>query len=465
MNEAILQESDLAQGYRNTYQKAVAAVKMNNHSYAIELLLAIVNDNPGFLDGRKLLRSAEITATAGAKKKFIDTSSMKVNKAKNTLKKDPMAAIAEVEEILKEDPLNAGANTLLFEAANAASMPQTAAFGLEMALKGKPEDTKVAHKLANYLLAHDDPERAIKIYEHIIKYDNSDGDARSGLTNANARLSMKRQKMGESGTNFKDLLKDKDAAKKMEDMNRIGATTEQTMEQIAHLAPEYEANPNDINVVRKIAELYERLEDWETALSYYAWAHQLSNGDQSLEAKVHKLQDRIEEISINRLKEDLASDPNAPDAEEKRQNIEQIEHSRAERLVVAARERVDRNPTDPALRFDLGTHLYNAGHTREAIPELQRAKANPHIRHKAMLMLARCYGAAKMFDLSLGQLKEAAVEMVIMDNTKKEIVYEMGLMQEAMGNKAEALESFKQIYAVDYGYRDVAARVEGAYGG
>ena len=122
MNEAILQESDLAQGYRNTYQKAVAAVKMNNHSYAIELLLAIVNDNPGFLDGRKLLRSAEITATAGAKKKFIDTSSMKVNKAKNTLKKDPMAAISEVEEILKEDPLNAGANTLLFEAANAASM-------------------------------------------------------------------------------------------------------------------------------------------------------------------------------------------------------------------------------------------------------------------------------------------------------------------------------------------------------
>ena len=41
----------------------------------------------------------------------------------------------------------------------------------------------------------------------------------------------------------------------------------------------------------------------------------------------------------------------------------------------------------------------------------------------------------------------------------------MGLMHDAMGKKAEALESFKQIYAVDYGYRDVAARVEGAYGG
>lgn len=465
MNEAILTESDLAQGYRNTYQKAQNAMKMNNPSFSVELLLAVVSDNPSFLDGRKLLRSAAIAATTGAKKKIFDTSAMKVSKAKGTLKKDALQAIAEVEDILKEDPLNLAGNTLLFEAANSASMPETAAFGLEMALKGKPSDSKLAHKLANYLLAHDDPERAIKIYDHIIKQDNTDGDARSGLTNANARLSMKRQKMGESGTNFKDLLKDKDAAKKMEDMNRIGATTEQTMEQIAHLAPEYEANPNDINVVRKIAELYERLEDWETALSYYAWAHQLSNGDTSLEAKVHKLQDRIEEISIARLKAELEGDPNSPDSEEKRQNIGQLERSRSERLVVAARERVDRNPTDPQLRFELGTHLYNAGHTREAIPELQRAKANPHIRHKAMLMLARCYGAAKMFDLSLGQLKEAAAEMVIMDNTKKEVVYEMGLMQDAMGNKAEALESFKQIYAVDYGYRDAAARVEGAYGG
>jgi tetratricopeptide (TPR) repeat protein len=467
MNEAILQESDLAQGYRNTYQKAVAAVKMSNHSYAVELLLAIVKDNPSFLDGRKLLRSAAVTANSGAKKKFLDTSAMKVNKAKGTTKKDPVAAIAELEEILKEDPLNVGANTALFEAANAASMPQTAAFALEMALKGKPDDNKTAHKLANYLLAHDDPERAIKIYEHIIKHDATDGDARSGLTNANAKLSMKRQKWGEGadGGNFRDLLKNKDAAKKMEDMTRIGATAEQIHEQIAHLAPEYEANPNDINVVRKIAELYERLEDWETALSYFAWAHQLSNGDASLETKVHKLQDRIEEISIQRLRAELDAAPDAPDAEEKRHQIEQIEQARVEKLVVQSRDRVERNPTDPQLRFELGSNLYAAGHSREAIPELQRAKSNPHIRHKAMLMLARCYGAAKMYDLALGQLKEAVVEMVVMDSTKKEIVYEMGLMNEAMGSKAEALENFKQIYAVDYGYRDVAARVEGAYGG
>ncbi len=465
MTETVLQEADLQQGYRNTYKKAVDAVKMSNYGYAVELLLSIIKDNPSFLEGRKLLRSAAMQSSGAKKKAFLDTTAVKLRKPQATLKKDPKSAIMEVEEILKEDPLNVAANTFLFEAATAAAMPQTAAFALETALKGKPEDTKLAHKLARFYLAHDDPERAIKIYEHIIKTDNTDGEARSGLTNANAKLSMLRNSWDKGdGGNFRDILRNKDEAKKMEDMNRIGATREQLMEQIAHLAADYEANPNDINTVRRMADLYERAEEWESALQYFEWANHLSGGDSALENKVHRLRDKLEELQIRHLHTELEANPDDPDAEAKRAQIAEMERAREEKLVVVAKERVERNPTDPQLRFELGTHLYAAGHTREAIPELQRAKANPHIRHKAMLMLARCYGAGKMHDLALGQLKEAAQEMTVMDNTKKEIVYEIGLTGEALGRKDEALEAFKKIYEVDYGYRDVAQRVESAYG-
>lgn len=464
MTEAVVHESELPQGYRNTYEKALAAVKMSNHGYAVELLLSIIKDNPGFLDGRKLLRRAAIQAHSQTKRKFLDTSMVKVRKPQATMKKDPVAALYEVEEILKEDPLNVSANTVLFEAANAASMPLTAAYALEIALQGKPEDSKLAHRFAEYLLAHDDPERAIKVYEHILKHDMTDGDARKGVTNANARLSMKRQKWeGGEGGDFRSLLRNKDKAKQMEDMSRIGATTEQIQEQIGHLMKEYEADQNNLDVVRKIADLYERVENWEQALAYYSWANQLSGGDSSLENKVHRMEDKIEETNIKRLQEELEADPASPDAEAKRAQITALVQSRAEKLVTLSRERVERNPTDPQLRYELGTHLYNSGHMREAIPELQRAKNNPHIRHKAMLMLARCYGGARMFDLALSQLKEAVAEMTAMDPTKKEVIYETGLMYEATGKKGEALECFKQIYAVDYGYRDVAARVEGAY--
>ena len=464
MNEAVVTEADLPQGYKNTYDKAIAAIKMSNHGYAVELLLSVLKDIPAFLDGRRILRQAELTVSGG-KKKFLDTSAVKLRKSQATLKKDPVAALFEIEEVLKEDPLSMSANQALFEAANAANMPMTAAFALETALKGKPEDNKLGHKLAEYLMAHDDPERAIKIYEHILKHDNTDGEARRGVTNANARLSMKRTKLDQEGTNFRSLLKSSKEAKQLEDMARIGATKDQILEQIANLAPDYEANPNDINVVRKIADLYERAEEWEQAHAYYSWAYQLSNGDTALENKVHRLQDRLDEIHIHQIQEYLAANPDADDAEARRADLAELERVRSEKLVSVAKERVDRNPTDPQLRFEYGTHLFNAGHPREAIPELQRAKNNPHIRHKAMLMLARCYASGKMYDLAFGQLQEADKEMLVMDSTKKEVVYEMGLMLEKQGKGAESLECFKTIYAVDYGYRDVATRVEGAYGG
>jgi hypothetical protein len=50
-----------------------------------------------------------------------------------------------------------------------------------------------------------------------------------------------------------------------------------------------------------------------------------------------------------------------------------------------------------------------------------------------------------------------------MDGTKKEVLYEKGLIHHDMGDKVAALDAFKQIYEVDYGYRDVAERVESSY--
>ena len=70
-----------------------------------------------------------------------------------------------------------------------------------------------------------------------------------------------------------------------------------------------------------------------------------------------------------------------------------------------------------------------------------------------------------MSDLAIKQLKDANDELTQMDNTKKEILYELGDIYAKADKQEEALTCFKQIYEIDYGYRDVAARVEGSYTG
>jgi tetratricopeptide (TPR) repeat protein len=132
-------------------------------------------------------------------------------------------------------------------------------------------------------------------------------------------------------------------------------------------------------------------------------------------------------------------------------------------MVVNAKQRVDENPTDPQLRFELGAALFNSGDHSAAIPHLQQAKSNPHIRTKLLLLLGRTFKAKSMFDLALKQLSDALADLHAMDNIKKEVLHEKGLIHEEMGDKAAALDCFKQIYEVDYGYRDVAQRVESSY--
>ncbi|MEN9974186.1 MAG: hypothetical protein RLZZ282_192, partial [Verrucomicrobiota bacterium] len=121
------------------------------------------------------------------------------------------------------------------------------------------------------------------------------------------------------------------------------------------------------------------------------------------------------------------------------------------------------NPTDPQLRFDLGTALYNSGDFSAAIPHLQQATRNPHVRTRVLLLLGRTFKAKGMFDLSIKQLSDALADLHTMDHIKKEVLYEKGLIHDETGDKATALECFKQIYEVDYGYRDVAQRVESSY--
>ena len=128
-----------------------------------------------------------------------------------------------------------------------------------------------------------------------------------------------------------------------------------------------------------------------------------------------------------------------------------------------ARKRSGRNPTDLQLRFELGEHLLHAGRFREALPELQRARQNPNARLKSMNLLGRCYRELGMLDLAAQQFEEAAQEISSMDAMKKEIVYNLGLVYELMGEGDKSIAAMKQVYQTDSGYRDVATRVERSY--
>jgi len=460
-------EKDLSEQLRGHWLKAVAAIELRNFGYAISLLQGMLKQEPEFLTGRQLLRRAEVTKHKASKKVFfnVSTAALSVMKAQRELKKDPKRAVELIEKILEDEPYNRQANLALKQAAVAAGWPEIGVFALQTLLEEKPRDAKVLHELGRLYHELGESDKEVEIYNRITEIDPVDAEALRLGKDASARASIKTGGWTQAES-YRDLIKDKAAAVSLEQQSRMALTGESLEQQIEETYARHQVEPESIDFARRLGELHEQKEDFENAIAWYQYAADLTSGnDPGLVRKVSDLQRKRSEREIAEHEEFLAA--HGPEEEgycERSEALAMTKKTRAELAIDDARKRTERNPTDLQIRFELGEHLVQAGRFREALPELQRARQNPNARLKAMNLLGRCYHELGMLDLAAKQLEEAAKEITSMDAMKKEIVYNLGLVYELMGDTEKSILTMKQIYEADYGYRDVAARVESSYG-
>jgi tetratricopeptide (TPR) repeat protein len=459
-------EKELDEMQRGHWLKAVAAIELRNFGYAISLLQGILKQEPQFLTGRQLLRRAEVTKNKSPKKSFfnISTAPIAVMKARREIKKDPKHAIEMLEKVLEEEPYNRQANLVLKEAGVMAGWPEIGVFALRTLLEENPRDLKVLHELGRLHHELGESDREVEIYNQIIDINPLDAEALRRGKDASAHASMKSGGWTEAES-YRDLIKDKEAAISLEQQSRIRLTGESLDQQIAETYARHKSEPANIDLARRLGALNEQKEDFEAAIGWYQYAADLTKGaDAGLIRKVSDLKIKGREREIAAHEEFLSThDADHELYGKKSEELKAAKKDRAEILLDDARKRVERNPTDLQLRFELGGHLVNAGRFREAVPELQRARQNPNARLKAMNLLGRCYGELGMLDLAMKQLEEASREILSMDAMKKDIVYNLGLVYEQMGEREKSLNCMKQIYEADYGYKDVATRVESSY--
>ncbi len=463
---AVKHEKDLNDQLRGYWLKALTAVELRNFDYAIALLQNLLKDEPAFLSGRQMLRRVEVTRAKTQKKGFFNLSNapLAVMKAQRELKKDPHRVIELVENVLATGPYNPQANTLLKDAALAAGYPEIAIFAMQTLLEIDPNDCRILHELGRLYYEHEQSDKAVEIYNRISEINPLDLGAVKRGKDASARASMEKGGWTEAN-NYRDLIKGKDVAFSLEMQGKLHLSAEALEERINEVYEQHQTDPRNIELAKRLGYLHDQKEDLEGAIAWYEYTVSLTNkGDPGLLRKVADLRMRQLNHRIREGEQYLAEhSPDDPNFATRSAELDAMRKQRAQTLIDDARNRVDQNPTDLQLRYELGEKLTNARRFREAIPELQRARKNPNARLKAMNLLGRCYSELGMLDLAAKQLAEAEREIGSMDATKKEIVFQLGLVYEQMGESAKYIEAMKEIYEADYGYRDVAARVEAFY--
>lgn len=452
---------------RRLYTKAGEAAQRENPDYAITLFCQILEKEPAFFDCRRALRVEQAKKAAASSSGFFKKmmsgagAGPQIAKAKMALSRNPGEAMAIAEQVLNTDPNNSFAHRVIVDAAQALELPRTAVLSLEVMARHSPKDKALLIEFAEMAaqLGGDPAQAAEAALDNLIRTSGFDPDLAQAQKNLSARKTMDEGGYSalEGGEgSFRDILRNKEEAASLEQAQKV----QKTEDTAARLIKEYEgrlaSEPDNLKMMRSLAELYTEKKEFDRALEIYA---RIKN---SSHASADSALDRaIADTKVKQMDHQLSQlNPFAPDHADQ---IAQLRAARMEFKLNECKQRVEKYPTDLGIRFEMGQLYFEAGKLSEAMGEFQKAQQNPNKRIAAMSYLAQCFAKRGINESAVRTLQNAIKEKPGFDEEKKDLIYNLGCVFEAMGKKAEAIEQFLQIYETDINYRDVAAKVDAHY--
>ncbi len=440
---------------RESYKRAQEAMQKNNADYAVDLFLTVLELEPELDDVRKELRELQIQEAQGHKTNHSITSLKGMGKTmavKKAIKKDPEKALVEAEALLKLDVLNPAFLELYCEAATAAKQPSAAAVTLAEALKVDRKNDKLLEKLGHLYIAMGDAHRARQTFEKLESLRPNDQRVIKWIKDTSAMDTMNKGGWEQEG-DFRGKLKDESETIGLEQEGRSQRSVSDLEKMIITQRQKLEQEPDNLNLYRPLADSLVKAEQFDEALEVLTKADEKANhADPMIQRSIANVTVQIYDHNIKVLKE-----------QGDEEGVKAQEAERHSFLLEDAADKVARYPNDLGFKFDYGKLLYQNGDLDKAIGQFQQAQRNPQRRIDALYFMGSCFKAKKQYDIAATQLQKAAEELPSLDDKKMSILYELGEVLEAQGKLEKALEYFKQIYAVDIGYRDVANKIEAGY--
>lgn len=441
---------------RELFEKGFAALERGNLDYSMDMLLASLEIEPKLLQARKFLRAAEV-------KKFKDKGGshlvstishfLTLMSARSAIKKKPEQALKTAEKLMRADPLNLSFVNVLGQAAVAAGMPEVAIQALEIARDHYPQDGNLLKWLGNLYLSLNRTHEGRLCFEDLLKLRPNDPKALKMLKDSAALDTMKQGGWNEAES-YRDVIKDTKGSVLLEQESKAVKSTKDMQDLIRSTLLKVQREPDNVNYKRALADLYVRVEQFDDALNLLKEAQESSGrADPQIDRAVSAIRVKQFDQEVAALRQ--AGNETAAKAKEAEKD---------KFLLDDAVDRVKRYPNDLQFKYELGVLFVERGRLNEAIQEFQQSQRNPQRRIRSLYYLALCFKQKQQYDIAMEQLEKAASELNVMDDTKKDIVYEMGLICRLTGDRAKAAHLFKEIYSVDIGFKDVAKRVEEDYG-
>jgi tetratricopeptide (TPR) repeat protein len=439
--------------YSKHLLKAEEAMRRRNYDFAVEVYLQLLEIDPDLGEARAGLRSAyrkRFDAKKGGNKFLRALGGAGPLAMAKTLRKAGKhgAAAKALETYLASEPLDAEANLLLGMSLEDAGHARSALAVYEFLAEIAPKNPAGLKRAGAMSWRAGDPQRALSYYERALQADPRDQDALKARKDLAADIALTKGRY-ETVEHSREQIVDKEQTRSFERSQRRHLSDEDLASERDRLQGVLAEASSDPDVMVALAEVHERLRDYEAAQELIERALSYRKDSFDLLEKNGDLRTKVLKKSIARA--DKAGD--APRASALERELTQHE-------VADYRARVEAHPGDAALRLQLAWRLMRAEEFDPALAELQKANSDPRLRRDALFLMAQCFQRKGFTDLARKEYLHALEGVEVLDERAKEIVYNLGLLAEAEGVRDQARAHYIRIFEVDIGYRDVAAKME-----
>ena len=446
---------------------ARTALDRGNMEYAVNICREILNDHPGCLPVRRLLRAAQsklykqknpIVARALGRLMAI----VRISYGQALIKRSPPRAMSAAEGVLGIDPTNIAALTLLSRAAIEHDLPETAAFALEAICDYRPDDRAARATLADAYIRAGRTSEAVSLADQLLREKPADLDLQDLSKRASVAQSIAAGRWESNSGSYRDKLRDEELAITLEQASKAVNSREMTERLIADSLARIEIETGNLNHYRAAINGYRALGQFEEALEWTRKARALPGG--SVDASLEKLESDLRIARLDQKARDRRSavidQGGDPDRDETLMRLyRELTSVRIESLRVLA----EKYPSEMSYKFELGRLMQVTGQVDAAILQFQLAQRNPKLRVASIIALGECFKAKRLHDLAVQQFELAKAELVVLDDEKKNVIYQLAACYEAMGQSEKAFDEYKAIYSADIAFRDVASKIDGFY--
>lgn len=434
---------------RPFFERADQVAETGNWDFAIEMLLLGIQKEPENLQrGHHRLREVAMQRKMSGGK---PAGMMEKMKRKPT--KDPIESLINAEFLMSRDPSDPNPWKHIMVAAKDAGLKEVAAWAGGVMYDISRMSPKPAKEL--YVFLRDMYSQmqmyseAVRACQAALQLAPNDAQLQDSLRDLSANETIQKGRYDEEGDFTKAVV---DLKGQLETVRREGLSQTQQflIEQAQKARAAYVADPSVPGKITAYVEALAKLEDesYENeAIDVLAKAVK--------DTGAYRFKMRIGDIRIRQMKRRYDKLRAAGDKDGATQAAKDL---LAFELAEYA-ERAANYPTDLGIKYELGRRQFLAGHHDDAIATLQQARRDPKHRLSAMNALGMAFFKKGWYTEAADTFTQA-LEGDVPEKRRIELLYNMGLCQEAMGNAAKAISHYSDVAQIDFNYRDVRDRIE-----